>query len=68
MQCIAVIGSTRLVLLLPYTSLSIWVSTGAHILNDWICSSENLLTRFEVTDAAGTAAPWGADFFGTAGR
>ncbi|AUC98520.1 CPBP family intramembrane metalloprotease [Bradyrhizobium sp. SK17] len=36
-QCLAVIGSTRLVLLLPYImTKSIWVSTGAHILNDWI--------------------------------
>lgn len=35
-QCIAVIGSARLVLSLAYLiTRNIWVSTGAHIINDW---------------------------------
>ena len=35
-QTIIVIGLARLVLLLPYVKTkNIWVSTGAHILNDW---------------------------------
>ena len=35
-QAFAVIGSARLILLLPYImTKNIWVSTGAHILNDW---------------------------------
>ncbi|POF39345.1 CPBP family intramembrane metalloprotease [Pseudomonas laurylsulfativorans] len=35
-QAFVVIGSARLVLLLPYImTKNIWVSTGAHILNDW---------------------------------
>jgi len=36
-QCLLIIGSARLVLTLPYImTKNIWVSTGAHILNDWI--------------------------------
>jgi len=36
LQCLVVIGSARLVLLLAYIrTKNIWVSTGAHILNDW---------------------------------
>ena len=35
-QCLVVIGSARLVLTCAYVwSKNIWVSTGAHILNDW---------------------------------
>lgn len=35
-QCIAVIGSARLVLSLAWiVSKNLWVSTGAHVLNDW---------------------------------
>ena len=35
-QCIAVIGSARMVLTLPWIlTKNIWVSTGAHIINDW---------------------------------
>jgi len=36
-QCLLVIGSARLVLTLPYMlTKNIWVSTGAHILNDFV--------------------------------
>ncbi|MDM0046816.1 CPBP family intramembrane metalloprotease [Variovorax dokdonensis] len=36
MQCFVVIGSARLVLSLAYIKTkNIWVSTGAHIINDW---------------------------------
>jgi len=36
-QCIVVIGSARLVLMWAYIrSKNIWVSTGAHIINDWM--------------------------------
>lgn len=36
-QCLVVIGSARLVLSWAYIwSKNIWVSTGAHVLNDWI--------------------------------
>lgn len=36
-QCIVVIGSARLVLSWAYVwTKNIWVSTGAHILNDWL--------------------------------
>lgn len=36
LQCIAVIGSARLILTLAYIrTKNIWVSTGAHIINDW---------------------------------
>lgn len=35
-QCLVVIGGARLVLSLAYlTTRNIWVSTGAHVLNDW---------------------------------
>ena len=35
-QCLLVIGAARLILTLPYImTRNIWVSTGAHILNDW---------------------------------
>jgi uncharacterized protein len=43
-QCLVVIGSARLVLTLAYIrSKNIWVSTGAHILNDWTLFTMNLL-------------------------
>jgi membrane protease YdiL (CAAX protease family) len=36
-QCIVVIGSARLLLTLPWImTKNIWVSTGAHIVNDWL--------------------------------
>lgn len=36
-QCLIVIGTARLVLTLPWLlTKNIWVSTGAHILNDWV--------------------------------
>jgi membrane protease YdiL (CAAX protease family) len=36
LQCVLVIGTARLVLTLPWImSKNIWVSTGAHIINDW---------------------------------
>lgn len=36
LQCLVVIGSARLVLLLPYMlTKNTLVSTGAHVLNDW---------------------------------
>ena len=35
-QCLVVIGSARLVLTWAYVATkNIWVSTGAHIINDW---------------------------------
>lgn len=37
LQCIVVIGSARLVLTLPWImTKNLWVSTGAHIINDWL--------------------------------
>jgi len=37
LQCIAIIGTARLVLTLPWIlTKNLWVSTGAHILNDWL--------------------------------
>jgi membrane protease YdiL (CAAX protease family) len=36
-QCIVVIGSARIVLTLAYIlTKNLWVSTGAHIINDWV--------------------------------
>jgi membrane protease YdiL (CAAX protease family) len=36
-QCFLVIGTARLVLLTGYiVTKNIWVSTGAHIINDWL--------------------------------
>ena len=35
-QCVAIIGIARLVLLVPFLKTkNIWASTGAHVLNDW---------------------------------
>ena len=43
-QCLVVIGSARLVLTLPYLlTKNIWVSTGTHILNDWLLFAMSLL-------------------------
>ncbi len=43
-QCIVVIGSARMVLTLPWiVTKNIWVSTGAHIVNDWLLLSMSLL-------------------------
>jgi membrane protease YdiL (CAAX protease family) len=43
-QCIVVIGSARMVLTLPWIlTKNIWVSTGAHIINDWLLFSMSLL-------------------------
>jgi membrane protease YdiL (CAAX protease family) len=44
LQCIVVIGAARMVLTLPWImTKNIWVSTGAHILNDWFLFSVTLL-------------------------
>jgi len=43
-QCILIIGSARLVLTLPWImTKNLWVSTGAHVLNDWALMSMGLL-------------------------
>jgi uncharacterized protein len=43
-QCIVVIGSARMVLTLPWIlTKNIWVSTGAHIINDWLLFSAAIL-------------------------
>jgi len=43
-QCIVVIGSARMVLTLPWIlTKNVWVSTGAHIINDWLLFSMSLL-------------------------
>jgi len=43
-QCIVVIGSARMVLTLPWIlTKNVWVSTGAHIVNDWLLFSVSLL-------------------------
>ncbi len=43
-QCIVVIGSARMVLTLPWIlTKNIWVSTGAHIINDWLLLGVTLL-------------------------
>ncbi len=43
-QCILVIGSARMVLTLPWIlTKNIWVSTGAHIANDWLLFLMGLL-------------------------
>ncbi len=43
-QCIGVIGSARMVLTLPWIlTKNIWVSTGAHITNDWLLFLMGLL-------------------------
>jgi membrane protease YdiL (CAAX protease family) len=43
-QCIVVIGSARMMLTLPWIlTKNIWVSTGAHIVNDWLLFVMTLL-------------------------
>jgi membrane protease YdiL (CAAX protease family) len=43
-QCIVVIGSARVMLTLPWIKTkNIWVSTGAHIVNDWLLFTMTLL-------------------------
>jgi membrane protease YdiL (CAAX protease family) len=43
-QCIVVIGSARMVLTLPWIlTKNIWVSTGSHIVNDWLLLTLSLL-------------------------
>jgi membrane protease YdiL (CAAX protease family) len=43
-QCIVVIGTARLVLTLPWIlTKNIWVSTGAHIVNDWLLFTLSLV-------------------------
>lgn len=43
-QCIVVIGSARLMLTLPWImTKNIWVSTGAHIINDWLLFGVSLV-------------------------
>jgi membrane protease YdiL (CAAX protease family) len=43
-QCIVVIGSARMVLTLPWIlTKNMWVSTGAHIVNDWLLFIMTLL-------------------------
>lgn len=43
-QCIVVIGSARMVLTIPWIlTKNIWVSTGAHIINDWSLFTMTLL-------------------------
>ena len=44
-QCIVIIGSARMVLTLPWIlTKNIWVSTGAHIINDWLLFGMGLLS------------------------
>ncbi|WP_313920218.1 CPBP family intramembrane glutamic endopeptidase [Tahibacter sp.] len=46
LQCLLVIGSARLVLSLAYLATrNLWVSTGAHILNDWALFGFGLLAQ-----------------------
>jgi membrane protease YdiL (CAAX protease family) len=45
-RCIAVIGSARMVLTLPWImTKNIWVTTGAHILNGWLLSGGKAISR-----------------------
>ncbi len=51
-QCLVVIGSARLVLLLGYLKTrNIWVSAGAHIINDWVLFGAMLLISGMVAPA-----------------
>ena len=44
LQCLSIIGTARLVLSLAYLlSRNLWVSTGAHVLNDWALVGTALL-------------------------
>jgi membrane protease YdiL (CAAX protease family) len=43
-QAVLIIGTARLVLTLPWImTKNLWVSTGAHVLNDWVLMSMGLL-------------------------
>jgi hypothetical protein len=43
-QCIVIIGTARMVLTLAYiVTKNIWVSTGAHVINDWLLLGMALL-------------------------
>lgn len=43
-QCVVIIGSARMMLTLPWImTKNIWVSTGAHIINDWLLLAMALL-------------------------
>lgn len=43
-QCIVVIGSARMMLTLPWIlTKNLWVSTGAHVINDWLLFTITLL-------------------------
>jgi membrane protease YdiL (CAAX protease family) len=43
-QCLVIIGTARMVLTLPWIlTKNIWVSTGAHIVNDWLLFSVTLI-------------------------
>ena len=43
-QCVVVIGGARMVLTLPWImTKNLWVSTGAHITNDWLLFAAGLL-------------------------
>lgn len=43
-QCLLLIGTARLILTLPYLiTRNLWVSTGAHIINDWIIFGMSLM-------------------------
>jgi len=43
-QCVFVIGTARMMLTLPWImTKNIWVSTGAHVINDWILFSLSLV-------------------------
>lgn len=44
-QCMAIIGTARLVLTLPWImTKNLWVSTGAHVINDWTLFGMGLLS------------------------
>ncbi|MFI6231146.1 CPBP family intramembrane glutamic endopeptidase [Micromonospora echinospora] len=44
-QCLLVIGTARVVLLIPYLiTKNLWTSVGAHVLNDWTLFGLGLLT------------------------
>lgn len=54
-QCLVVIGGARLVLMFPYLlTKNIWVSAGAHILNDWMLLGFTLLGPYLLKAGAAT--------------
>jgi membrane protease YdiL (CAAX protease family) len=53
LQCVAIIGSARLVLTAAYLrTRNLWVSTGAHVLNDWLLLAGPLLLTLSRPGAA----------------